>query len=83
MTTSEFIEKLQEGNPGVSQACLRKIVGDALDLIDEQTQADGSFSICRRTWRLKIRPPRIGRNPRTGDPIQIPEVKSITYRKRV
>lgn len=82
MTTKEFIEKLREKNPNVSREYLHKIVGDALDLIDEEAR-NGSLSIFRRTWRLKIRPPRTGRNPRTGESIQIPEVKTVTYRKRV
>ncbi len=82
MTTKEFIEKLREKNPNVSREYLHKIVGDALDLIDEEAK-NGAISIYRRTWRLKTRPPRTGRNPRTGEAIQIPEVKTIIYRKRV
>lgn len=82
MTTKEFIEKLREKNPNVSREYLHKIVGDALDMIDEEAK-NGALSIFRRTWRLKIRPPRTGRNPHTGCSMQIPEIKAVTYRKRV
>ncbi len=82
MTKIEFIEKLRDKNPNVSREYLHIFVGDALELIDEEAK-NGAISIYRRTWRLKTRPPRTGRNPRTGEAIQIPEVKTIIYRKRV
>lgn len=82
MTTKEFIEKLREKNPNVTRECLHKIVRDALDLIDDEA-AKESLSIFRRTWKLKIRAPRTGRNPRTGESILIPELRTVIYRKRL
>ena len=32
------------------------------------------------TFQMKVRAARTGRNPRTGDPIQIPATKVVTFK---
>ena len=82
-TTTQFIEKLQEKYPDMSQANLRAITSDVLDLIDEIVPQYGSLSLFRRTFKLRVRQARVGRNPKDGTQINIPEIKSVVYRKRL
>lgn len=82
-TTAQFIEKLQEKHPDMSLAALRAVTSDVLDLVDEMVPQYGSLSIFRRTFKLRVRPAHVGRNPRDGSEINIPEIKSVIYRKRL
>lgn len=82
-TTPQFIEKLQEKHPDMSQANLRAITSDVLDLIDEMVPQYGSLTLFRRTFKLRVHPAHVGRNPKNGTQINIPEIKSVVYRKRL
>lgn len=82
-TTTQFVEKLQEKHPGMSLAALRAVTSDVLELIDEMVPQYGSLSLFRRTFRLRVHPAHIGRNPRDGSKINIPEIKSVIYRRRL
>ena len=74
MIKSELIARLAEQNPHLYQRDVERIVmtvfyeitgalqrGDRVEL-----RGFGAFSV-------KSRPARIGRNPRTGDPVAVPE----------
>lgn len=82
-TTAQFIEKLKEKHSDMSQAKLRSITSDVLDLIDKIVPQYGSLSLFRRTFKLRVRPSHVGRNPKDGAQINIPEIKSVVYRKRL
>ena len=73
MIKSELVEKLAAENPHLFQRDIENIVNAILDEIgDAMARGDrvelrgfGAFSV-------KNRPARVGRNPRTGETIQIP-----------
>ncbi len=73
MTKSELIERLAAGQTHLSQAdvelavrCIIEQLGRALaDGERIEIRGFGSFS-------LHYRPPRMGRNPKTGEPVALP-----------
>lgn len=81
MTKSELIAYLAEQNPHLYQRDVERIVTTVFDEITSalcrgdrvELRGFGAFSI-------KQRGPRIGRNPRTGEAVQV-VAKSIPYFK--
>ena len=81
MTKSELIARLAEQNPHLFQRDVERIVATIFDEITEalsrgdrvELRGFGAFSVKRRG-------PRVGRNPRTGDAVQVAE-KSVPYFK--
>jgi len=58
-----------------------RAVGAVLDGIREGLQKDGTVQILGfGTFQVKQRKARVGRNPTTGDPIQIPASMTVQFR---
>lgn len=74
MIKSELITKLAEANPHLFQRDVERIVGTIFEEITAalcrgdrvELRGFGAFSV-------KTRPARIGRNPRTGEAVQVDE----------
>ncbi|MGJ3230715.1 MAG: integration host factor subunit beta [Oceanicaulis sp.] len=74
MIKSQLIEKLAEANPHLYQKDLERVVNTVLEEITQalergdrvELRGFGAFSV-------RNRPPRQGRNPRTGDPVSVKE----------
>ncbi|MEM7438312.1 MAG: integration host factor subunit beta [Pseudomonadota bacterium] len=74
MIRSELVEKIAEANPHLYQRDVEKIVSTVFsEIIDALSRGDrvelrgfGAFSV-------KKRDARVGRNPRTGDAVQVAE----------
>ncbi len=74
MTKSELIERLAQKQPQLAYRDVELAVKSILDLMTQrlangeriEIRGFGSFS-------LHYRPGRIGRNPKTGDPVSLPE----------
>ncbi len=81
MTKSELIQRLAERNPHLYQRDVERIVGTILDEITAalargdrvELRGFGAFSV-------KQRDARIGRNPRTGESVPVPE-KTVPFFK--
>lgn len=74
MTKSELVMRLAERNPHLYIKDLEKVVNTILDEISDalangdrvELRGFGAFSV-------KKRDPRVGRNPRTGESVRVPE----------
>ncbi len=66
---------------GITQSDVARIVEATFDTIS-QTLADGKRWELRDfgVFEVKTRASRIGRNPRTGDQVPVPERKVVTFR---
>ena len=66
---------------GMTQSTVTKIVEGVFETIS-QTLADGERWELRDfgVFEVKTRASRIGRNPRTGDKVAVPERKVVTFR---
>jgi len=82
MTKQEFISKLP-AYEGVTKVMLTDIVSTVFNTMDEVVSNGETLCYEGRRVKLVTRKPRMGRNPRTGESIQIPERKYVTYRKQV
>ncbi len=81
MIKSELVARLSEANPHLYQRDVERIVSTILNEITAalargdrvELRGFGAFSV-------KSRPARVGRNPRTGEPVQVEE-KSVPFFK--
>lgn len=81
MIKSELVTRLTEANPHLYQRDVERIVNTILDEIATalargdrvELRGFGAFSV-------KSRPPRTGRNPRTGEPVEV-EAKRVPFFK--
>ena len=73
MTKSELIELLAEQQPHLSQADVELAVRSIIEQLSKAL-ADGDRIEIRGfgSFCLHYRPPRMGRNPKTGDPVALP-----------
>jgi len=74
MIRSELIQKIAEENPHLFQRDVEKIVNTIFDRIIE-AMADGDRVELRGfgAFSVKKRDARVGRNPRTGESVQVDE----------
>ncbi len=74
MIKSELIQKIAEENPHLYQRDVERIVGTIFDQIIE-AMADGNRVELRGfgAFSVKKRESRVGRNPRTGDTVEVDE----------
>ena len=81
MTKSNLITKLTEKNTFLFQKDINKIINVFLDTITKALE-NGDRCELRGfgTFGVKKRKARIGRNPKTGNPVSIPE-KNIPFFK--
>lgn len=74
MIRSELIQKISDENPHLYQRDVDRIVSTIFDEITE-AMANGNRVELRGfgAFSVKRRDPRIGRNPRTGEAVQVEE----------
>jgi integration host factor subunit beta len=81
MIKSELVTRLAEANPHLYQRDVERIISTVFDEITSalsrgdrvELRGFGAFSV-------KHRPARVGRNPRTGDPVDV-DAKSVPFFK--
>lgn len=81
MIKSELIQKLADENPHLFQRDVERIVSSVFDEITEalsrgdrvELRGFGAFSV-------KHRDARMGRNPRTGEAVHVPEKKAPFFK---
>lgn len=81
MTRSELIQRIADRYPGLYQREVERVVTTIFDEIGEalargdrvELRGFGAFSV-------KHRDSRVGRNPRTGEPVSV-EAKSVPFFK--
>ena len=80
MTQSEFI-RIMAVRQGLSQECVRRLVGALLDSLEEGL-AEGERNILRGVGTLHIVRREGGkrRSPRTGEEVEIPPHRVVRFR---
>jgi len=81
MIKSELIQRITERNPHLYQRDIENVVAAILDTISDalargdrvELRGFGAFSV-------KNRPARVGRNPRTGEQVQV-DAKAVPFFK--
>ncbi|HTN50740.1 MAG TPA: integration host factor subunit beta [Burkholderiaceae bacterium] len=73
MTKSELIARLAERNPRLVARDADEAVNTMLDAMTEALAAGQRIEIRGfGSFALNYRPPRVGRNPKSGDRVQVP-----------
>lgn len=73
MTKSELIARLAERNPRLVARDADEAVNTMLDAMTEALAAGQRIEIRGfGSFALNYRPPRLGRNPKSGDRVQVP-----------
>ena len=80
MKKADLIDALA-GKLGESKAGAERILTAVLDSVKEGLLADGAVQITGfGTFKIRTRAPRTGRNPRTGEPVQIAGGKTVGFK---
>jgi len=80
MKKEELIQSLAE-KLGESKAATERIFSAVLDTIQEGLVADGVVQITGfGSFSVRTRGPRMGRNPRTGEAIQLAGSKGVGFK---
>jgi len=74
MTKSELIARLAERNPRLVARDADEAVNTMLDAMTEALSTGQRIEIRGfGSFALNYRPPRVGRNPKSGEKVQVPE----------
>jgi nucleoid DNA-binding protein len=80
MTKKDIVMKIAD-QTGIKQIDVKRVVQMTLDIIVESLT--GAETVELRNFgifKVKSRKGRIGRNPKTGESVQIPEKKVVTFK---
>ncbi len=80
LTKRDIVVKISD-ETGMTQLDVKKIVQKTLDTIVDSL-AEGKTVELRNfgIFKVKVRKGRIGRNPRTGEEVPVPERKVVTFK---
>ena len=81
MTKAELIEMIAEQVDGVSKADITRIHDAIFDKIGKALEVDGKFAVAGfGSFEVRERKARKGRNPQTGEEIQIAASKNVGFK---
>ena len=80
MTKKDIVLKIAE-ETNIKQIDVKKVVQRALDQITLALSKGETVELRNfGVFKIKTRMPRIGRNPKTGEKVPIPERKVVTFK---
>lgn len=85
MTKAELIERVAKdmtrANPGVTKKLTAQVIEATFEHLHKAIRKDKRFSYPGfGTWTVKRRKARKGRNPKTGEVIQIAPTKTVAFK---
>ena len=81
MIRSELITKLADKQPQLTASDVELAVKTIIDSINNQLAKGGRVEIRGfGSFSIRTRPARLGRNPRTGEKVQVPERATLYFR---
>ncbi len=79
MNKAELIEKITSAS-GVAKGDVDKVVNSFIDTVQRAVAVDDKVTLPGfGAWSRSQRKARVGRNPRTGDPVNIPASKAVKF----
>ena len=79
MNISELIDKVA-GQAGLSKSDTEKAVNSLITVVESAVAANDKVTLPGfGAWSRTQRAARTGRNPRTGEPVQIPASKAVKF----
>jgi DNA-binding protein HU-beta len=81
MNKADLVNQVQEAGDYQSNAAAKQAVEDVLAAITHGVTHDGRVQLVGfGTFAVRERPARMGRNPRTGEAIQIQASKTVNFK---
>lgn len=81
MTKAELIERVSQANPQLSRRAATALVDGIFDEIKRAIRKEKRFVVPGfGTFSLRTRKGRAGRNPQTGEKIEIPSTKTVGFK---
>ncbi|MDQ7056090.1 MAG: HU family DNA-binding protein [Persephonella sp.] len=81
MKKSELIEKIAEEFPEIDKKTVAAVVNGTFDAMIEALKNGERIEIRGLgSFRVKTRPPKTARNPRTGEKIKVPQKKIVHFK---
>ena len=82
MTRRELVERVREGlSPELSDRQVAEVIERALAEIGAALQRDGRVTLPGfGTFTVRVTAARLGRNPRTGEAIEIPAASTVGFK---
>ena len=81
MTKAELIDIISEKSGGLSKAQLNYVYEMTWETILRALEVDGKFTVANfGTFVVRDRKARTGRNPRTGEAVQVPASRKLAFR---
>ena len=82
MTRKELVDRLSEQCGGaLSRSRLAALVDDVFEHVADTLVAEGRFNHAGfGTFSVRVRSARTGINPRTREPLSLPESKTVLFR---
>lgn len=80
MTKKDIVTKVSN-DTNVAQVDVKKVVQKTLDVVVESLERGETVELRNfGVFKVKNRRGRIGRNPRTGEEVQVPEKKVVVFK---
>lgn len=80
MTKKEIITRIAD-HTDIKQIDVKKVVQLTMDIIIESLSKGETVELRNfGIFKVKSRKARLGRNPKTGEAVQIPEKKAVTFK---
>lgn len=80
MTKKDIVTKVSN-DTNVAQVDVKKVVQKTLDVIVESLERGETVELRNfGVFKVKNRRGRVGRNPRTGEEVQVPEKKVVVFK---
>lgn len=79
MNKADLVAKIAEDH-GITKADAERITTNVLDSLVQGAVDNGRASVGRHIFTKKERQARMGRNPQTGEAIQIPSRIQVVYK---
>lgn len=80
MKKAEVVQKLMDRNEGLTQTLASKIVNDVFEVIADALLDGDSYNQDKfGTFKVVNRAPRKGRNPQTGEVVDIPAKTAVKF----
>ena len=81
MIRSELVQKIADANPHLGQREAERVVSTILDSITDRLAEGGRVELRGfGAFSVRSRPARAGRNPRTGETVEVP-AKAVPFFK--
>lgn len=81
MNKNQLIDEVHSKNYNLTRVDVDRVVTEAFEVIKSVVASGDHVRLGKfGTFELKVRTARLGRNPKTGEPVKVPAIKVPSFR---